>query len=185
MLEKLNYKQNKVIDLGNGSLNGQGSGPLSRCRYGFFNMGYNGCEIIAVYNLCYLMGAQRPLCEIAKEIYPYGNWLWGIFGTRPMALQRYFDDNGLPVRRDKDFGDFRLNFAKKRFGIMSFWNTNTIFGGIHTVAIENTPEGFKVYNRSNKSVDPVIYKSIDDYMDYRRFICGYYAEQAMEKSVEK
>ena len=47
-----------------------------------------------------------------------------------------------------------------------------IFNGLHTVAIENVPEGVKVYNRSNKTEIPVIYSDLDDYMDSGRFIRG-------------
>lgn len=176
MIEKLNYKYNKDIDLGSDFLNGQGSGSLSICRYGLFPMSYNGCEIIAVYNLRLMLGKRVKLCDIAKEIYPYGSMLCGLFGTHPYALNRYFKENCLPVHMIKDYYRFRKTFAKKRYGILSFWNGNTIFKGLHTVAVENTPEGLKVYNRSNKKVDPVIYNNIDEYMDFGRFICGFYAE---------
>lgn len=176
MIEKLNYKDNKPIDLGEGYLNGQGSGSLSVCRYGLFPMSYNGCEIIAVYNLRLMLGQRVPLCNIAKEIYPYGSILCGLFGTHPYALNRYFKENDLPVHMIKDYYYFKKVFATKKFGILSFWNGNTVFKGLHTVAVENTPGGLKVYNRSNKKVDPVIYDNIDDYMDFGRFIRGYYAE---------
>ncbi len=176
MIEKLNYRDNKNIDVGEGFLNGQGSGSLSVCRYGLFPMSYNGCEIIAVYNLRLMLGNKAELCDIAKEIYPYGSMLCGLFGTHPYALNRYFRDNALPVHMIKDYYYFKKKFAKKKYGILSFWNGNTIFKGLHTVAVENTPEGLKVYNRSNKKIEPVTYENIDDYMDYGRFICGYYAE---------
>ena len=71
---------------------------------------------------------------------------------------------------------FRKVFAGKRYGILSFWNDTTVFKGLHTVCVENTPEGLKVYNRSNKKTEPVIYNNIDDYMDFGRFICGYYVD---------
>lgn len=176
MIEKLNYRDNKNIDVGEGFLNGQGSGSLSVCRYGLFPMSYNGCEIIAVYNLRLMLGNKAELCDIAKEIYPYGSMLCGLFGTHPYALNRYFRDNALPVHMIKDYNYFKKKFSKKKYGILSFWNGNTIFKGLHTVAVENTPEGLKVYNRSNKKIEPVTYENIDDYMDYGRFICGYYAE---------
>lgn len=176
MIEKFNYKQNKVIDVGTDYLNGQGSGSLSVCRYGLFPMSYNGCEIIAVYNLRLMLGCRAELCDIAKEIYPYGSMLCGLFGTDPCELKRYFKENNLPVHMIKDYYFFKKVFAHKKYGILAFWNGETIFKGLHTVAVENTAKGLKVYNHSNKRVDPVIYNSIDDYMDFSRFVCGYYAE---------
>jgi hypothetical protein len=142
MIEKLNYKFNKKIVFNDKLLNGQGVGDLAKCRYGLFPMSYNGCEIIAVYNFRQLIGIPIQLCDIAKEIYPYGNAVMGLFGTIPQALNKYFIDN--------------------------------IFHGLHTVAIEKIPEGIKIYNKSNKVTHPVVYKSLDYYIDADRFICGYY-----------
>ena len=177
MLERLNYRSNKNIDLGASLLNGQGSGPLSICRLGLFPMSYNGCEMIAAYNLRLLMGKPKPLSEITREIYPYGVFFWGIFGTNPLALKRYFRENGLPVQTELDDDRFRQSFAGAQYGILSFWNSDkTIFKGIHTVAVENTPDGLKVYNCTNRQVDPVTFPSLDAYMQGKKFICGYYAE---------
>ena len=68
MIERFNYRSNRDIDLGSEPINGQGTGSVSVCRYGLFPMSYNGCEIIAVYNLRLLLGTPRPLCDIAREI---------------------------------------------------------------------------------------------------------------------
>lgn len=175
MIEKFNFKKNKSIELGDILLNGQGVGRLATCRYGFFPVSYNGCEIIAVYNLRKLLNIPRPLSEIAREIYPYGNSFSGLFGTWPSALRRYFRENGIQVTELTDYEEFRDFFKGKKYAVISFWNARHIFKGLHTVAIENVPEGVKVYNRSNKTEIPVIYTDIDDYMDSGRFIRGYIA----------
>lgn len=176
MIEKLNYKKNKDINVSKGYLNGQGCGSLSVCRYGLFPMSFNGCEVIAVYNLRLMLDKRAELCDIAKEIYPYGSVLCGLFGTHPYSLKRYFKENALPVHKIKDYYYFKRVFAGKKYGILSFWNSTTVFKGLHTVAVENTPEGMKVYNCFNNKTEPVIYNNIDDYMDFKRFICGYYSE---------
>ncbi len=173
MLEKSNYKKNKDIDLGNDLLNGQGVGKLATCRYGFFPMSYNGCEIIAACNFRRLLGIPAPLSEVAREIYPYGNSFSGLFGTWPSALRRYFRDNGIKVEELTDYEKFKSEFKGKSYAVISFWNARHIFKGLHTVCIENVPEGVKVYNRSNKTELPVIYSKLDDYMDSARFIRGY------------
>ena len=174
MIEKFNYKYNKSIFLDNNILNGQGIGNLAKCRYGLFPMSYNGCEIIAVYNFRWLIGIPVSLCDIAKEIYPYGNAVMGLFGTMPQALNKYFKDNDISACKENDFYKFRKEFDSKKYGIVSFWNTNSIFHGLHTVAIEKTSEGIIVYNKSNRIAHSVVYKSLDYYIDADRFICGYY-----------
>ena len=174
MIEKLNYKFNKKIVFNEKLLNGQGVGDLAKCRYGLFSMSYNGCEIIAVYNFRQLIGIPIQLCDIAKEIYPYGNAVMGLFGTIPQALNKYFMDNNIPAVKENDFYKFTKEFESKKYGIISFWNANNIFHGLHTVAIEKVSEGIRIYNKSNKTVHPVVCKSLDYYIDADRFICGYY-----------
>lgn len=178
MIEKFNYKVNKNIQLDGGPLNGQGVGPLSTLRYGFFPMSYNGCEIIAVYNMRCLLDCPVPLCEIAREIYPYGNSFSGLFGTWPKAIGRYFRENHIPMHKNTDYYRFRNDFTKYRFAVITFWNARHPFKGIHTVAIERVKEGIKVYNRSNSGSKPVIYPNLDSYMEAQRFICGYTANRS-------
>ena len=173
MVEKFNYKKNKNILLEPGTLNGQGKGTLSTVRYGFFPMSYNGCEIIALYNLRFLTGNPAPLCEIAKEVYPYGNAFSGVFGTWPWALGKYLKDNHIAVLFDKDYINFRERFKKHRYAVITFWNAWHPFKGIHTVCIENVENGVKIYNKTNGKTEPVTVCCLDSYMDRHRFICGY------------
>ncbi len=175
MIEKFNYKKNLNIDPGRGLLNGQGRGTLSTCRYGFFPMSYNGCEIIAIYNMRYLLGIPAELRDIAKEVYPYGHAFCGVFGTWPFAIGKYFKDNGIRVKYNKVYNSFKEDFAPRKYAVITFWNARNPFKGIHTVAIENTQEGLRIYNKTNGTTEPVTVNSIDDYMDEHRFICGYTA----------
>ncbi len=173
MIEKFNYKKNVNINPGSGLLNGQGRGTLATCRYGFFPMSYNGCEIIAIYNMRYLLGIPDELCNIAREVYPYGHAFCGVFGTWPFAIGKYFKDNKIPMIYNKEYAKFRKSFANHKFAVITFWNARHPFKGIHTVAIENVEDGVRIYNKTNGTTEPVTVKSIDDYMDEHRFICGY------------
>ena len=96
MLAKFNYKNNLKYekDLPDGMINGQDLGTVRKFRYGFFSFGWCGCEIIAVYNLLKMLGRPRPLSEICREIYPYGQVLWGFFGTNVYVLSHYFRKHG-------------------------------------------------------------------------------------------
>ena len=59
MLEKLNRKKNLLTETGSEIINGQGLGYVADMRYGLFPMSYNGCEMIAIYNLLILEGRQK------------------------------------------------------------------------------------------------------------------------------
>ena len=51
-----------------GRINGQGLGALAALPYGAWNMGNNGCEVIAVYNALLALRRPVPLPEIAAAL---------------------------------------------------------------------------------------------------------------------
>lgn len=178
MLEKMNYQVNRTIRLGEGTVNGQGVGPVSRMRYGLFPMSFNGCEMIALYNLLLLEEIGEPnLADIALEMYPRSSVLMGLFGSNPYALRPYFKRRNIKclriIPRDKFFK--KLDDAK--YGVISFWNAKHPFKGIHTVCVEKIENGYRIYNRSNRKDVPVDYSTVDEVVDKSRFICGYCLEK--------
>ncbi|MBQ4245158.1 MAG: hypothetical protein II702_09610 [Clostridia bacterium] len=174
MLEKRNFKVNKTIDLGRGTVNGQGCGPVSKMRYGLFPMSYNGCEMIAIYNFLLLEGMENPgLAEIAREMYPKSGVLLGVFGSNPYLLHKYFDKRHIFIDRFFNLDKFFDHLRYSKYGIISFWNAHHPFKGLHTVCVEKTDEGIIVYNRSNKKEEPVLYKDYHEFVDKARFMCGY------------
>ena len=174
MIEKNNYEINKFIKLGSGTVNGQGVGPVSQMRYGLFPMSYNGCEMIAIYNFLLLEKMENPgLAEIAHEMYPKSGVLLGVFGSNPYRLHKYFDERDIKVKRYYSLKNFFKQLESSKFGIISFWNAHHPFHGLHTVCVESTENGIRVYNRSNKKAVPVDYKKYNEFVDQARFICGY------------
>lgn len=174
MLEKRNYEINKTISIPDGTVNGQGVGPVSTMRYGFFPMSFNGCEMIAIYNLLYLEKIGKPnLADICLEMYPRSSVLWGLFGSNPYLLHRYFDKRKMPIlrylRRDRFFDKLQ----DSKYGVISFWNAKHPFKGIHTVTVERIENGYRIYNRSNRKEVPCDYATVDEVVDKCRFICGY------------
>lgn len=177
MLAKLNYNINKTVYLDDGPVNGQGCGKVSTMRYGFFPMSYNGCEMIATYNLLLLEGRSReghPLCEICREMYPQAWAFWGIFGSNVYVLDKYFKQHGIPCEKTLSLEKFIKTLDTTKYGIVSMWNAHHPFKGIHTVCVEKTEDGVRVYNRSNGRDYPVDYKSLYEVVDKPRFMCGYY-----------
>lgn len=178
MLEKKNYEINKTIHIPEGTVNGQGVGPVSEMRYGYFPMSFNGCEMIAIYNLLFLEKLEKPdLAKICLEMYPKSSVLWGLFGSNPYRLHHYFDKRNIPILRFFLRDRFFQKLDEKRYGVISFWNAKHPFKGIHTVCVERTEDGYRVYNRSNRREEPADYKSVDEVVDKCRFICGYCLEK--------
>ena len=174
MLERKNYFHNKQIDLEGKLVNGQGRGRVSTMRYGLFPMSYNGCEMIALYNMLLLKGYKDAnLPEICLEMYPKAWALWGIFGSNVYVLDHYFKPRGIPCTKTLSRDKFFETLKKDRVGVISFWNAHHPFDGIHTVCVEYTGDGYRVYNRYNSKRYPYEYKTVDEVVDKPRFMCGY------------
>ena len=174
MLEKLNRKRNLPTEVGNGIINGQGLGYVAEMRYGLFPMSYNGCEMIAIYNLLLLEGRQGvALTDICTDMYKTACVFCGLLGSNVYVLDKYFTRCGMPVlktfSRDRFFD--MLNVCK--YGIISFWNANDPFKGVHTVCIEKTENGYRIYNRSNRRDTPADFTRVDEVVSHRRFMAGY------------
>ena len=180
MLEKKNFAVNSKINLGDGLINGQGVGQISKCRYGLFPASFNACEMIATYNLLKLNGYEgHKFADICLEMYPKTWALWGLLGSNVNHLFLYFKSHNIRykiffMKRDKLFEELSVS----KYGMISFWNRNNPFKGIHTVCVEKTDEGYKVYNRYNSKDYPYDYKTVDEVVSKRRFLVGYTIEKA-------
>lgn len=157
ILKHKNYQNNRLYEktLPEGMLNGQGIAPLNRYRYGLFSFSWCGCEIIAVYNLLKMYGKPQKLCDISKEIYPYGHLLCGFFGTNVYVLKHYFNKHSIPVKTVYKESEFFRLAPKGKYGVVSFWTGRVMASSIHTVAYriekDSTVSIFNRYNNRNFS----------------------------------
>ncbi|MCR5485324.1 MAG: hypothetical protein K6F09_06995 [Clostridiales bacterium] len=172
-----NYDVNKAIELGDGIINGQACNAVRECRYGLFPMSYNGCEIIAIYNLRVLLGKKAELADIAKEVYPYGNVLMGLFGTFPSAPATYFKKHKLPMKTMKNYNFFIKGLEKGKKGVVSYWTKGKCRSSIHTVAVEIDGEELRVYNLDPEKDDVCCFESFRKFIKPENFIVGYYLDE--------
>ena len=174
MLERKNYKINSQIDFGGETINGQGVGKISFCRYGFFSAGYNACEMIAIYNLLLRSGYEgHAFADICLEMYPKTWAFWGIFGSNVYTLYLYFKNHGIPYRRYYKLESFQAALEHTGCGMLSFWNADNPLKGIHTVCVEKTADGYRVYNKRNRLTTPFDCKSFSEITIPRRFLSGF------------
>lgn len=176
MLEKYNYKHNKTVPLCDSTvINGQGCGEVAKMKYGFFNMSFNGCEMIALHNSMVLMGEESSLREVCLEMYPKSQSLSGLFGSNPYLLGSFYKRRNISYRMTLLYSDFFDSLDDTDVAVISFWCKNKPFNGLHTVAVHKT-DGYKikVYNRYNNRDYPYIYKSRSEFLPHKSdFICGY------------
>lgn len=174
MLEKKNYEVNKNLPLDKTVINGQAQGQVSKFKLGFFNFGYNGCEMIALYNAELLLGGNPNLAEITRQCYKRCVFFWGIFGSTPDCLRCYFKDKHIGYKAYRTYDGFFSRIKDGKVGVVSFWNANHPFKGLHTVCVQDVDGKLRVYNRSNNRTTPADYNSPEEFFPKGiRYIVGY------------
>ena len=115
---------------------GQDDPTVAELRYGTANRPVRqvGCAAVAVYNALRLVGKQMNFCEILAQFETLRMpWLFGLFGTKPLSLKRFFRYNKIPFQNYYRLKQFRTAFTDGCVGIVSAWNKG--FHGIHFYCI--------------------------------------------------
>ncbi len=149
-----NYKENQKIDLSGyeqtgGYINDQNTGEVGKLKYGGGTLDDNGCGIIAVNNALVSLEDKKDIRDIAKEFETGGQVLFGAFGTNPYDIGDYFKKKGYNVETfTGDDTIYNLDIPDADTYILSFWNSDKIMGGIHTVAMKKLSNGkYRLYNQ--------------------------------------
>ncbi|MCQ2433523.1 MAG: hypothetical protein MJ175_13050 [Clostridia bacterium] len=140
LLAKRSRNHNRSIPI-EGYIRDQSIAPVRYMKYGTAHMNYNGCEVIATYNALISLDTPMPLAEIAEAYSKSGLWFFGIFGTWPAAIPRFFRRRGYRVTM---YSKHRFREADDPTLIYTYWNPR--FRGIHTVELHKTPKGYTVLN---------------------------------------
>lgn len=170
-----NRRANQALEpmLPRGPLNGQRLGALGRFRLGRSSYGFSGCEVIAVYNACRLLGRTHTLSQVGYRCECLSlPMLWGFWGSDPYALWKLMEACGLKWERLESLA--RAEQAGDGVFILSFWNrAGNPFHGIHTVAVRRREGRCWVYNRYNNSTEAVGYPSLEQAIDKGDFLTAY------------
>ena len=124
---------------------------------GVFNVGYSGCETVAVYNAKILLGDTNvSLADTIKSFekehaltFQYDSY--GFFGGNPYSISKVLSNDGIKYETIKGFSDIR----EPGIYIVSYWNSLYYSSMIHTITIEITSDSYTSYNgRINYVNDP-------------------------------
>lgn len=124
---------------------------------GVFNVGYSGCETVAVYNAKILLGDTNvSLADTIKSFekehaltFQYDSY--GFLGGNPYSISKVLSNDGIKYETIKGFSDIR----EPGIYIVSYWNSLYYSSMIHTITIEITSDSYTSYNgRINYVNDP-------------------------------
>ncbi len=177
-----NYEENRRLETPDmGYIYGQAVCPpflLGKKRFSGV-----GCEIAAVYNALRLLGQDVSLSEILRSFeeagYVMRGFVPGDMGTDPFSLGEFLDRRGVKNVSYTNYDALLSVVAEYRFSlqvyILSFWNRNTVSGGVHTVAAYTSPDDGRLHilNRYNNSTGESAEDLLPDYVSRSRFLVGY------------
>ncbi len=157
---KKNYNENKKLDWQvNGLINNQWA--YDGWKFGLSTMDYNGCGVIATYNVMYLLGREEKLSDVAYEIErKLGTLVLGYFGTDPSQIKVYFKDKGIACSgtylNKSWFENAFKNMRTNQYAIVCFMNNKyNPFKGAHFVAVSRQSNGKYVVYNSGYSVGSI------------------------------
>ena len=170
-----------------------GQNTLSNYGIGMYSMDDKGYTIVALHNALLYGGRRSELCALIRnfEMNHYLN-MGGIFGCDPYAVSDYLDANLIPYTEYSQSPDYQSfcnyiddNINTRQIYIVTFWNSDSIFGGAHSVAFYSNGGYLYAFNRYNNHTQSntlnTPYESLDDLLigtsNYTntqdRFIVGY------------
>ena len=156
-LSKLLAKRNRKINARYHTLRSYagkqgGGGNCDMLMFGPFRMKFNGCEVMAVYNLMRYLGYKTDIRDIAYWFETHGSLLLGGFGVRPDAIAQYLKENTdyeVTSLGPARFHEYDPLFADAKAAVFTFWNGPDKWT-IHTVMLRHLRSGrIRVFNMFN------------------------------------
>lgn len=111
---------------------GQCNNPVSTLCYGRKRKPVSqvGCGVVAVYNALVFKGRDAEFTEVLKSMEEMRMpWFFGVFGTKPFSLRRFFRENNIPNMNYISSKRFIGSLTNGRIGIVCAWNRG--FRGLH------------------------------------------------------
>ena len=150
----------------------QSDPKVANLKYGRLGRRFEqvGCGMAATYNVMKKLGREQPLPDIIRDAERlHMPWLFGLFGTKPKSLGRYFKSKSVPFAQATDCQSFKDRLSSARAAIICTWNDKRL-DGIHFYAVFN--EGGRLRALNYYDEDEATLFSADE-LRSDRFIVGY------------
>ncbi|MCR4650141.1 MAG: hypothetical protein K5662_00150 [Lachnospiraceae bacterium] len=130
--------------------------------YGVTDVGFAGCEVIALFNALRDLGYGRySFVSLLRQFEHNGILHGGLWGTSPLALGNWLKAEGLQVYMAKKRKRFEEITAISDAMILTFYNDGNDLGKqIHTVSITCSGGGLIPHNAKTVGGDKIVYHDI-------------------------
>ena len=177
-----NHRENLQLEEADmGFIYGQATCP--QFTVGKKKMAGVGCEIAATYNAMRLLGREVSFADILRDYeedgYVMRGFVQGDMGTDPFSIGEFLSQHGVNSVCYTNYEalasvitEFKDSF---QVYILSFWNRDTVFGGLHTVTAYTSADDDRlhVFNMYNDSTDEAVREDLRAYVPKNRFVVGY------------
>lgn len=151
----------------------QNSEDVAALQYGRLHktVEKTGCGPAAIFNVMKLLGQEQSFVEIIAECESLRlPWLFGIFGTKPFRLGKYFDRHRVSYSLYRNAVDFKAALATGKCAIVCTKNSGKLRDGIHFYTLFTSGGKLKSLNRYY--ADTPLDASVEEIKN-NRFIAGY------------
>lgn len=184
--QKRNYNYNKELPQPSGFVYGQKK--YADWKFGYSNLSYAGCEVIAGYNVAKALGKNYTLAQVVLLYEALGIEIGaaqGYFGSNPYQISYFLKSTGISYTRVNNYKTFesKMKYSKDCYVILSLWTDESADSMIHTFMIdkENGRDAkFYVYNYKGSQT---AVKKFSDYTSLfagdikDTYICAYFIDK--------
>ena len=168
-----NYISNKeLLQPVDGYIFRQSDPRASSLQYGRFGRRLKnvGCGVVAMYNVGVRLKKPQSAAEVIRDAERLRMpWMFGLFGTKPKSLGKYFSARGFTMWMTTDSKVFRSLLKDADCAVICTWNSNRS-DGIHFFTILNDNGNLRALNQyCEDSATPFSESDIRG----DRFISGY------------
>lgn len=129
-----------------------------------------GCGLVAVYNVMCRLHQPQSFEDIIRDAQRLRlPWLFGVFGTKPRSLGRYFRQKKIPFEQTNDSAVFLEKLKTADAAIICTWNSKRTHG-IHFYTVLNDGGSLSALNQYTADA-PTAFSA--DAVRKDRFITGY------------
>ena len=122
---------------------------LPNIKFGIGDMPGNGCGALSIYHILLMEDKYVPLPDIIREMDIYGENVFGLFGTNPLAFSYYLEKKGFEVDAHLNPEKFDEVAKESKYSVLMYFSLQWGHFQLLTNYEEATGE-YQLYNVTKK-----------------------------------
>ncbi len=153
-------------------VNGQHLQPVAELKVGRGTFAKNGCGILAVCNLLYLIGRDPQLEAVTRQMEQKGLIMDGHLGAHPVTIKKILQEQGLDVACYRSVEEWEED-TERKYGILFYWWVSEASFAAHYITLKRREDKIELYNLYGKENKTYQCKDLETFLNggfYKRMI---------------